>query len=106
MAIDINLNIYTPENNHIARVYLYFGPKLIGLGDEFQWVESIGMTVDGPWAFDKDAVRHDCNVAKELLKSWIDNGYLGRYSGKQDCSTFLDNFPSLAIFNLWFVDWS
>ncbi len=106
MAIDVNLNIYTSAHNHIKLVHLYFGQKLTGLGAKFEWIESIGMSVDGPSAYEDGAVRHDGNVTKALLKTWIDKGYLGRYPNKNDSSEFLDGFPDNTIFNLWFVDWS
>lgn len=106
MAIDINLNIYNAAGtNHLSCIHLYFGPQLVGFGDEFKWVESIGMTVDGPWAYADGTVRHHKNVSKKQLKSWIDGGYLCREFRNKD-SSFLNEFPDNSLFNLWFVDWS
>lgn len=106
MAIDINLNIYAPGHNNVRLMHLYFGQKLLGLGAKFRWIKSVGMSVDGPSAYEDDTALNGYNVAKEHLGAWIDDGYLSRFPEKNDSSEFLNEYPNNSIFKLWFVDWS
>ena len=108
MAVNITLNIYDKAGgDHIKRIYLYFGKSLRGLWDGWKWVESQGFSVDGPWAYDNGNEKKNYEVTKAQLIEWLDKGFLSvDVLGRDNSTTFLDQYPEDSIFLLNFVDWS
>lgn len=110
MAVDITLTVRDKNGEKdYDNVPLYFGKALNcrALWDGWNWAKSQKLTIDGPWELDnKNAVR-GCLVTKDLIKQWIEEGYLSRDpKGEDNTYCFLDLYPDDSTLRLWMVDWS
>lgn len=108
MAVNVTLNIFDKTGeNHLKRIYLYFGEALPGTWDGWKWAENQGLTIDGPWAYDEGNHQSIFSISKLQLSKWIEKGFLSADAlGREQSASFLDAFPDDAIFYLNFMDWS
>ena len=108
MAVNINLNIYDESNNQLGRHQLFFGKALRGASWQgWIWVEDQGFKIDSPWAYERGNDITSYKVTKPQLTKWIENGFLSLDAlGRDNSSSFLDDYPEDSILKINFIDWS